>query len=716
VVIFIEININVILKLYQRMMQVNQSHIPKICLNMIVKNESKIITRLLESVYKLIDSYIICDTGSTDDTKEIIETFLNERNIQGKIIHEPFQNFGYNRAFALKACENQPNADYILLLDADMRLQLNGELTVEKFKTSLKDDLYYIFQGNEFSYYKNVRIVKNNLTLSYWGVTHEYVSVPPNTNYKFTQFDKSIIFIYDVGDGGSKTNKYERDIQLLTNGLIETPDNDRYLFYLANSYRDTHQYAQAIETYLRRIKVGGWFEEVWQCHYSIGRCAMAIGKPELAIYHWLQGYNVFPQRLENIYEIIHHYRNDCKYHLAYQYYCIADGERKGHNQSLDFLFLEKDVYDWKLDYEMTIIAYYRNSLPFNTCNICMKVLAYPFLENHIASNILSNYKFYAKKLLDMTTSIDHSQKWNALKCSSISYHIGTDFVSSTPTFCMNKAGEIVSIIRYVNYRIAEDGSYCNKERIETKNLISVIDIQSHPRRNWIKKKEFILKYDTTLDNVYVGLEDVRLFAGSNGDIFYNANRGLSVQNIVIQHGKIDELTGNVLSSVLLNSVQKDGVALLPVNNIEKNWVLFEDGNNQLKMIHSWCPLTIGTCKMNDSNPTLNISESLATPYFFRFLRGSTNGIRIDNEIWFICHTVSHEARRYYYHIFVVLDLHTLQVKRYSPFFTFEGKAVEYTLGMLYFSEPREFMIGYSLFDKETKYMMVSRENIEKNIF
>jgi len=49
---------------------------PSICLNMIVKNESKIITRMLESVSSIIDCYCICDTGSTDDTLEVISTFL----------------------------------------------------------------------------------------------------------------------------------------------------------------------------------------------------------------------------------------------------------------------------------------------------------------------------------------------------------------------------------------------------------------------------------------------------------------------------------------------------------------------------------------------------------------------------------------------------------------------------------------------------------------
>ena len=60
---------------------------PTLCLNSIVKNESKIITRMLSSVVDIIDTYCICDTGSTDNTIEIITEFFDSRNIKGKIIH-----------------------------------------------------------------------------------------------------------------------------------------------------------------------------------------------------------------------------------------------------------------------------------------------------------------------------------------------------------------------------------------------------------------------------------------------------------------------------------------------------------------------------------------------------------------------------------------------------------------------------------------------------
>ena len=58
---------------------------PTLCLNMIVKNESKIITRLFDSVINIIDCYCICDTGSTDNTVELIKTYFESKNIASTI-------------------------------------------------------------------------------------------------------------------------------------------------------------------------------------------------------------------------------------------------------------------------------------------------------------------------------------------------------------------------------------------------------------------------------------------------------------------------------------------------------------------------------------------------------------------------------------------------------------------------------------------------------
>ena len=273
---------------------------PTLCLNMIVKNESKIITRLFDSVVSTIDCYCICDTGSTDNTVQLIIDYFNSKNITGKVVSEPFKNFCYNRNFALQSCLGM--SDYVLLMDADMKLEIN---TFNKNLLNLYDS-FFIVQGNPGFYYQNMRIVKNNGLYKYLGVTHEYLDVP-NDNTTIS-IEKEQLFILDIGDGGSKNNKFERDIMLLLDGIKEEPDNARYYFYLANSYHDTGRFGEAIELYNRRIQFGGWKEEVWYSYYRIGLCYKNLNKMEIAIFSWINGYEFYPERLEGLYEIIRHYR------------------------------------------------------------------------------------------------------------------------------------------------------------------------------------------------------------------------------------------------------------------------------------------------------------------------------------------------------------------------------------------------------------------------
>ena len=160
---------------------INNTVIPKICLNMIVKNEAKVIKRLLDSVLPLIDSYCICDTGSTDGTADLIDAYMRDRGVLGKLLHEPFRDFGHTRSFALRAAIDQMDADYLLLLDADMVLQypdgIDNDALVTLKRRVAEYDVWYVFQGTPQFYNKNVRLIRNRPGFSYWGVTHEYVQM-----------------------------------------------------------------------------------------------------------------------------------------------------------------------------------------------------------------------------------------------------------------------------------------------------------------------------------------------------------------------------------------------------------------------------------------------------------------------------------------------------------------------------------------------------------
>jgi tetratricopeptide (TPR) repeat protein len=734
----------------------------KVCLNMIVKNESKIILRLLKSVLPYIDTYCICDTGSTDDTIKIIETFFSSSNpgITGKIVFEPFKDFGHNRSFALEACRTL-DADYILLLDADMIFWVNPDFDLKQFLQSNNSDVYTIFQGSDTYYYNNSRMVRNirkingnqtenneseSSSYSYWGVTHEYLKCP--NNVKKGSFERSKVFIKDIGDGGCKTDKFERDVALLKQGLIDNPNNDRYTFYLANSYKDAGQYDNAIETYKKRIALKNWFEEVWYSYYCIGNCFKHKKDMVSAVYWWLEAYNYFPDRIENLYEIINHYRIAGKNRLAYEYYILA-AKSRNKNKNPEYLFLQKDIYSYKLDFELSIVGYYHNDEKYDLAKISMEIMSDPNVEKNISNNVLSNFKFFTVSLKDIVAGSlknekSHSNKTiinqnvdKLLKVGESIAEIQPDLLSgvfntSTPSICyLGKDKRKLAVnVRYVNYKINDKGGYDNGSHITTKNVVAIFDIS---KPDWIKKDEFLLNYNEDLDNRYVGLEDIRLFSNlaantttaatvatttvattvvnnqprsilKNDVLYFNANRGLEAGKMCIETGMIDLNIKNTISKI----IKKDGQ-----NDIEKNWVMFSayDKNTDVSciyMIYNWFPLVIGQTQNENKFTT---TKELKTPGFFKNIRGSTNGVNIGNEIWFICHTVSYEDRRYYYHIFVVLDSTTLELKRYSRYFTFEKNKVEYTLGFIQL-EDASFLIGYSLMDRETKYININKADIE----
>lgn len=735
---------------------------PTLCLNMIVKNESKVIRRMLESVVPFLDSYCICDTGSTDDTIDIIRQFFQEHNLPGEIVQEPFRDFGHNRTVALQAAARMPHhtSEYVLLMDADMVLWRRPDLSVHDIKRRMaRFRVFHLFQGTDSYHYKNVRIVKNRMNMTYWGVTHEYVKIPDGETIQHSQFDHDELFIRDIGDGGCKSDKFARDIRLLKQGLIDVPGNDRYTFYLANSYRDHGDTELAIEMYHKRIAIGGWIEEVWQSYNSIARCYMDAYETEeneaikqqnvaQAIFYWLEGFHAHPKRIENLYYIVQYYRKQGHNQLAYHFYRIADQIRTNHPER-DFLFTQLDIYTYKLDYELSIIGYYCNPDNYDLARVSMKVIQHPLLEESVYKNILSNYKFYTMSLskyaFPMCTK--NTEALARIGRDLLGAHLG-EYVSSTPSMCFDaKTGDLVVCVRFVNYRINAEGGYEGhagphhpQSTIGTKNILARFSgVNGDYNRAWrpiISEHELICD-PTYNDGRYCGIEDVRLFSydkyqgigAGAGRIIYNANRGLEGCSsaltktipaphdqaiITVEHGWIvpDYTTSNLkcTNSKLLIYEHANP-------QLEKNWALFgmnraNDGENirvTLKCVYSWSPLVLGSiCPTAGTFTETHRFPAKDLPYFFKDVRCSTCGVNVGTEIWFIGHLVSYEDRRYYYHIMIVLDGTTLALKKYTPLWTFDQEKVEYTLGMVFFAEQQRFLIGYSVMDRETKFMMLSK--------
>ena len=644
-----------------------------LCLNMIVKNESKIIQRLIQSVLPIIDTYCICDTGSTDNTIELITTTMKAANKPGLVFTVPFKNFGYNRSIALDRAAEW--GTYALLLDADMQLIIEPAFK----KTDLTASGYSLLQSNGGLDYYNLRIAKTGVGIKCVGPTHEYYDIPAGHGSVQIQ----TLRIHDIGDGGAKSDKTERDIRLLTEALQTDPNNDRTHFYLANSYRDCGKYEDAIRHYQKRIEIGGWVEEIFQSALEIGNCYSRQKKMDDAIRWWMDAYQRYPKRAESLYEIVKHYRIEGKQQLAQLFLNTAKQIPYPKN---DVLFIKKAIYEYQLAYEQSIIAFYTGT-PYDH-----KALTMLLEHEDVKSNVLDNYKFYAKKIAKLPTA--HVLSFGGTEEKEVGGRLDT-FISSSP--CIYKMTDGYGInIRYVNYTIQGDGSY--KFRHSDGKITT---LQKHHTLNANYGIETTSWIDRVLheERRYQGVEDVKVLPVKDGYKFLGTVEDAK-GNVTVGCGSYDPISSQCLTATTLSSPFGLGC--------EKNWCYIPDTE---QVIYSWHPLRIGRIM----GETLTIESTNAdVPAFFKDVRGSSHGYRFGSEVWFLCHLVQYTTPRHYYHLLVVLDAETLKVKRHSILFKFEGDCIEYALGLIVDSE--KVTISYSQMDKTSKVLVLLRSTVESELF
>ena len=344
-----------------------------ICAALIVKDESSVIGRCLDSLRDHIDYWVIADTGSSDNTKEIIKNKLS--SIPGELHDHAWKNFGKNRTRLIRHCKGK--ADYVLVLDADMVLNVLDE----DFKKDLTADAYYLKYTGDLDYSQEL-LVSGRLDWEYRGVTHEYIyskeakEVVPLSKLSVTHFC----------DGKRRPKKFEDDILLLKEGLERAPDNDRYVFYLAQSYFDIGKYNEAAKWYKKRVALGGWKEEVY---ISMLRAAQAeINMGEFPLGDLIKAHEYRPTRLEAMYLIIRHLREKNHHHTAY-YLCKSAIDIP--YPSNDVLFIEKNIYNYCLMDELSVCSYWVGKYQ-ESADLCDRLLSRGDIPNIEMKRIKNNKK------------------------------------------------------------------------------------------------------------------------------------------------------------------------------------------------------------------------------------------------------------------------------------------------------------------------------------
>lgn len=641
---------------------------------MIVRNESAILERCLLSVLPYLSCYVVCDTGSTDNTVEIVERVLS--GIPGEVHSFPFRDFGQARNEALdRARRSTLEYEYLLLIDADMELVVSDL----RFRERLSRPGYLVRQVSGSLGYQNVRLLAREGQARYVGATHEYLDLgaPPEPLQGVTMLDHAC--------GSSRSSKTERDLALLSASLQESPDDARSYFYLAQTLREAGRFEEAIAAYQRRIDLGGWAEEVWYSRFMIARCRQARGEAAEFLADCLEAYQLRPSRAEPLHALSQHYRMEGRNELS-ALFCEA-----GLRIPLpdDLLFVEEEIYRTGFRQELSISGYYCAAPERREAGrrFARELSLERAVSHGVRENVRSNWKHYARSAAELFPSS---------RFYTFDHPLPVGYRPCNPSLAI-RDGRLWCVLRAVNYRL-EKGLYHSSgtdgvfrthsyllELDEELQILSSVPIVEDPAR----------PEHPAVD----GLEDIRLIVHGEGF------RGSAT---------IVDPAGHYLRRMVIFELAEDGRATgLTLQTYEdhthqKNWVPFVE-RGQLGFL-AWTDPTV-VLRWDEQSRQATPWYRRQCPLALEHLRGSSGAIAFDGGWLYVTHEFSAVGdERTYLHRLVLLD-GNFRVRAVTEAFCFRTVGVEFCCGLVEGPVEGRLLLSFGVQDGEAWLISVSIEDV-----
>jgi GR25 family glycosyltransferase involved in LPS biosynthesis/glycosyltransferase involved in cell wall biosynthesis/GT2 family glycosyltransferase len=318
---------------------------------MIIKDESHVIEQTLSHLITKFrfDFWVICDTGSSDNTPQIVCDFFAKAGIPGELHSHPWVDFGHNRSRALEAAYDK--TDYVFIFDADDELCGTPILP-----DPLDLDGYHMSFGGGFCY-RRLALLNNRKKWKYVGVLHEVLF--PQEDIGATgdlQGDYHCV----SGKTGARSkdpNKYHKDAAVLEKAYLEQENlapwlRQRYAFYCGQSYKDAKEWDKSIEWYKRRIGLGGWDQELYVSHTYVGDMLSGNGDSAGALRHWLAACELGTGRCETLSRAAKFYEvHDQAFvtKLLYDQVDVRNVEPRS-----EYLFMDEGLHSYRLLCEMVL--------------------------------------------------------------------------------------------------------------------------------------------------------------------------------------------------------------------------------------------------------------------------------------------------------------------------------------------------------------------------
>jgi glycosyltransferase involved in cell wall biosynthesis len=362
---------------------------PTLCLNMIVKNEAAIIKKTLTNLasYFSFQYWVICDTGSTDGTQDIIRAFFAECDIPGELHDCPWVNFGHNRTEALELAYNK--TDYLLIFDADD--EMSGTLILPP----LTADSYRFRLGSETFQWCRPLLINNRKRFVFRAVLHEYLEAIEPVGPAVLVEGSYIVLTGTSGSRSKDPEKYLKDALMLKDAY-ETESNiglkARYAFYCAQGYKDYGQTENAIEWYKKVVDSNdNWAQERYYSCLQLGKLyETKLNNIINALQYYIKARTFDEERIEG-----HAFAMTLlRHHDLHAFVVTLAKEVMGYRKpSADKLFVFTEQYNDVIEFNCSISAYYTKDRALGY-ECCQRVLANNTASASIIATSLANIKFY----------------------------------------------------------------------------------------------------------------------------------------------------------------------------------------------------------------------------------------------------------------------------------------------------------------------------------
>lgn len=410
-----------------------------------IRQENDKIFRMIRSMKPYISSFLILDTGSTDETIHRMLMFLSD--IPGTVYYMPFVDFGTNRTALVHLCYQHNHhvdrsqlsfvSDWILLVDADYVLTVD----LQKYTPAVS----WTEQLKQWKHVNDIEM-KTVENLEYWRVhipntkkkkkayicrTHEYITddhqQAPHVfiGYNIPQRLQGVA-INHIGDGrfGAKSSKHSRDIILLMMDAIDGFDLIRSFEYLCRT------------AYLHQdFVLANW------CGYELFRLpnvsrdtlytiTQEFSKSVYAIHHLshkspdnansrdcfgeaiatiLHGLSVNPYRLETLAELMVHLSHQHEYGITVSMGTLflfnSRDPAKDHHQSL---FVDHHLHEFTFERYMCFAGYYIPNYQLMSLYIYYEHLEkQTWWKSNVMGERSSNHKLFESRFHEWNDNVNH---------------------------------------------------------------------------------------------------------------------------------------------------------------------------------------------------------------------------------------------------------------------------------------------------------------------